>query len=40
MAQHGANPGGGFYYHHCADLQITADPKLPPADKAWPQLGK
>jgi hypothetical protein len=40
MAQHGANPGGGFYYHHCADLQITADPKLPPADKAWPQPGK
>jgi hypothetical protein len=40
MAQHGANPGGGFYYHHCADLQITADPKLPPADKAWGQLGK
>jgi len=40
MAQHGFNPGGGFYYHHCADLQITADPKLPPADKAWGQLGK
>jgi hypothetical protein len=29
MAQHGANPGGGFYYHHCADLAITADPSLP-----------
>jgi len=40
MAQHGLNPGGGFYYHHCADLQITADPKLPAADKAWMQLGK
>ena len=40
MAQHGLNPGGGFYYHHCADLQITADPALPPADKAWMQLGK
>jgi hypothetical protein len=40
MAQHGLNPGGGFYYHHCADLQITADPGLPPADKAWMQLGK
>ncbi len=26
MARHGANPGGGFYYHHCADLAITADP--------------
>jgi hypothetical protein len=35
MAEHALNPGGGFYYHHCADLQITADPKLPPADKAW-----
>ncbi len=35
MAEHGPNPGGGYYYHHCADLQITADPKLPPADKAW-----
>jgi len=40
MAEHALNPGGGFYYHHCADLQITADPKLPPADKAWSQLGK
>jgi hypothetical protein len=40
MAQHGLNPGGGFYYHHCADLQITADPKLPPADKAWGLVGK
>ena len=36
----GLNPGGGFYYHHCADLQITADPKLPPADKAWGLVGK
>lgn len=24
MAQHEFNPGGGFFYHHCADLQITA----------------
>jgi len=38
MAQHALNPGGGFNYHHCADLQITADPKLPPADKAWMSL--
>lgn len=29
MAMHGPNPGGGFYYHHCADLAITADPSLP-----------
>jgi hypothetical protein len=40
MAQHGPNPGGGYYYHHCADLQITADPKLLPADKAWMELPK
>ena len=38
MAQHGLNPGGGFNYHHCADLQITMDPKLPPADKIWMSL--
>jgi hypothetical protein len=35
MAQHALNVGGGFNYHHCADLQITMDPKLPAADKAW-----
>jgi len=29
MAKHGPNPGGGFYYHHCADLAITADPSMP-----------
>jgi hypothetical protein len=22
-------PGGGYFYHHCADLKITADPSLP-----------
>src|SRR5579872_1195320 len=22
-------PGGGYFYHHCADLKITADPALP-----------
>jgi hypothetical protein len=26
MAQHGINRDGGFYYHHCADIQIAADP--------------
>jgi hypothetical protein len=26
MAQHGVNKNGGFYYHHCADIQIVADP--------------
>jgi MYXO-CTERM domain-containing protein len=35
MAVHGFNtsnpgPGGGYFYHHCADLKITADPALPP----------
>jgi len=32
MAEHGSNPGGGYFYHHCADLKITADPNLPMAD--------
>jgi len=40
MAEHALNPGGGYYYHHCADLRITADPKLPAADKEWLRLGK
>jgi hypothetical protein len=36
MAQHGPNVGGGYYYHHCADLQITADPTVgPPENGAW-----
>jgi hypothetical protein len=26
MAEHLANVGGGYFYHHCADLQITAKP--------------
>jgi hypothetical protein len=26
----GKNDGGGYFYHHCADLKITADPTLPP----------
>jgi hypothetical protein len=35
MWPHGFNadttypPGGGYFYHHCADLKITADPALP-----------
>jgi hypothetical protein len=40
MAQHGFNKGGGFFYHHCADLQITMDPSLPAAAKAWLDLSK
>ena len=35
MAEHGFNNPGGYSYHHCADLQITADPKKP-LDKGWP----
>jgi len=35
MAEHGLNREGDFSYHHCADLQITADPAKP-IDKRWP----
>jgi hypothetical protein len=35
MAQHGYNQPGGYSYHHCADIQITADPAKP-IDKGWP----
>ena len=35
MAEHGFNNPGGYSYHHCADLQITADPAKP-IDKGWP----
>jgi hypothetical protein len=34
MAEHGVNKDGGYFYHHCADLQITADPSKP-VDAAW-----
>ena len=34
MAQHGLNKDGGYTYHHCADLQITADPRRP-IDTHW-----
>ena len=27
MAAHGWNPDGGYTYHHCADLQISANPE-------------
>jgi MYXO-CTERM domain-containing protein len=30
MNQHPSNVGiGGYFYHHCADISITADPALP-----------
>ena len=37
MAEHGPNVGGGYFYHHCADLRIKVDPSLAPADGAWPR---
>ena len=39
MAQHGVNNPGGFTYHHCADLQITADPSKP-LETGWPPAAK
>src|SRR5207237_8721321 len=39
MEEHGENPEGRFTYHHCADLKITANPKLP-IDRAWPGQAK
>ena len=35
MAEHAFNNPGGYSYHHCAELQITADPAKP-IDKGWP----
>jgi len=35
MADHPYNNPGGYSYHHCADLQITADPSKP-IDQGWP----
>ena len=35
MADHGFNNPGGYIYHHCADIQITADPAKP-LDQGWP----
>jgi hypothetical protein len=35
MAEHAFNNPGGYSYHHCANLQITADPTKP-IDTRWP----
>jgi len=35
MEEHGFNNPGGYTYHHCAELQITADTKKP-LDTGWP----
>src|SRR6188508_2495302 len=39
MAEHGRNRDGDFTYHHCADLNITADPSKP-VDTRWPSARK
>ena len=36
MGEHAYNNPGGYTYHHCADLQISADPAKP-LDTSWPQ---
>ena len=36
MADHALNNPGGYSYHHCAELAITADPTKP-IDAAWPK---
>ena len=35
MAEHAFNNPGGYSYHHCAELQITADSSKP-IDQGWP----
>jgi hypothetical protein len=35
MAEHTYNQPGGYSYHHCADLSISADPAKP-LDTRWP----
>jgi hypothetical protein len=35
MAEHGYNRDGGYFYHHCAVLQITPDPAKA-IDTRWP----
>jgi len=35
MAAHGLNKDGDYTYHHCADLQIRADP-YKPIDSRYP----
>ena len=35
MAEHAFNNPGGYSYHHCAELQITAD-SAKPLDQGWP----
>jgi hypothetical protein len=37
MADHAYNQPGGYSYHHCAELAITADASKP-IDKGWPAI--
>lgn len=39
MEMHPVNKDGRFTYHHCADLKVTANPKLP-IDAIWPGQAK
>jgi hypothetical protein len=39
MAAHGWNPDGGYTYHHCAELQINANPEKP-IDTRFPAENK
>jgi len=39
MAAHGYNPDGGYTYHHCAELQIRANPEKP-IDTRFPTTNK
>jgi hypothetical protein len=39
MENHPVNPDGRFTYHHCADLKITANPKMK-LDMSWPGQAK
>lgn len=36
MADHAYNNPGGYSYHHCANLAITANPGMP-LDTGWPE---
>jgi hypothetical protein len=35
MGEHALNPDGGYTYHHCSEMKITANPALP-IDTNWP----
>jgi hypothetical protein len=39
MAEHGKNPDGDYSYHHCANVNITAD-TTKPLDTRWPERAR